>query len=99
MQCGSGRYSKLRQAVVGIEMVDGVRRNQLVIDKNCRRHGAMIQNIEAESNQVFAISFWKERDGAKKPRIGLAQFRAAFRRSVVSHDGAGFAASRFLEGA
>ncbi len=59
----------------------------------------MVQDIEADSNDVFSIPFWKESDGSSKTSLGLAQFCSSLGRSVLSHDDTVLGSTRLLKSA
>ena len=79
-------------------MIDGTWGNELVLHKDGGRNRPLVQDVEADSDQVFSIALWKVCDRSNKASLGLAQFRSALGGSVLPHDGAVFRATSLLKG-
>src|SRR4029077_5480458 len=94
--CSFGSYH-LRQAIIRIVVVNRCGGDQLVLHKNGRRDRTLVQDVEADSNNVLAIPFRKVCDRSYKASLGLAQLRSALGRSVLPHDGAVLSTTRFLK--
>ena len=76
LDVGAGR--RLRQAVVGIDVIDRLRRDELVFDEHGWRHRPAMEDIECDGDDFGAVLFGEVRDRADQPRAGFAQFGAAF---------------------
>src|SRR5262249_6822698 len=88
---------KVFQAVVWIVVIHRAWSHQLMLNEYRRRYLPLVQDIQADSNQIFAIAFRKIRDRADQPRVGLPQFQPSLGRGVLPHDGAVLRPSGFLK--
>ena len=62
---------KIFQTIIRIVMINRTRSYQFVLNKHRRRHLPLVQNIQAHSNQVLAISFRKIRHRTDQSRVWL----------------------------
>src|SRR5207245_7112592 len=90
LQYGRLRPHHLCQSIVRVVVIDGTWGNELVLHKDGGRNRPLVEDVEADPDQVFSIAFWKESDRSDKASLGLAKFRSALGGSVLPHDGAGF---------
>lgn len=88
---------ELGQPVVGVVVIHGGGRDQLVLNEYGRRNLTLIQYIEADPNQIIAITFREVGHRSHQASVWLAKFCAALWRRVLPHDDAILRASRFLE--
>ena len=56
----------LGQAIVRVVMIDGSGSDQFVFYKNGRGNRALVQDVEADSNNIFPIAFRKVGDRSNK---------------------------------
>src|SRR5690349_10430800 len=80
-------------------MINRLWGDELVLDKERRRYLAMIENIEAEPNQVFSVPFREVGNRPDQASLRNPEFGATFGRGVLSHNGTAVAASGFFESA
>ena len=61
-------------------------------------HRALVEDVEADSNQVLTVALGKVSHGTDKSSFGLTEFRSSFRRRILSHNDAVLCPARFLKG-
>src|SRR5688500_5885873 len=89
----------LHQLVVRVDVVDVLRRHQLMFHEDRRRHRTAVQDVEREREDLGAVLFREVRDRPDQPRARLAQLLASLGRGILAHHRAAVAAARLLEGA
>src|SRR5579864_909421 len=68
-----------------------------MLNKYCRRHRTLVQNVETDSDQVFAIALGEVSHRPDESGFGLTQFRPSLGRRVLTDDGAVLGTARFLK--
>lgn len=70
---------QLCESVIRIVMIHRPRRDELVLDEHRRRNGTLIQNVQADPDEILAIFLRKIGDRTNKPRLRLTEFCPSFR--------------------
>src|SRR4029077_20919900 len=96
---GATRLDHFGKAIIRIVMIHRARRDQFVLHEHGGRHLPLVQNVETHSNQIVAVSFWKEGHRSDQASARLTKFSTPFRRGVLPHDGAVLCAPSFLKSA
>jgi len=94
---GKGRGLILQQAVVGVNVIYVLARDQLMLHKNGGRNGASIQDFQANMDQIVTISLRKICNRSDESGIWFSQFRSSFGRGILPHDNTTFPPASFLK--
>ena len=68
-----------------------------MLNENCGRYRTLVKNIEADSNEVLAVTLGKIRYRTNKSSFRLTEFRSSFRRCILPHNDAVFSPARLLK--
>ena len=79
-------------------MIDSLGRDELVLNKQSWGDLTVIQDVEAQADQVITVPFWKIGDRANQASLRPTEFRASFTGGILSHNGTTFRSACFFKG-